>query len=98
MTRIALRRRFALLMAVDAPLHLQRLLQHDRRLRGDLAVTANTLHLGRHMRAVAEEHKLRQLVNHLRRNLPRGLIHMADAALRLRGKPGPLGPLDALVA
>lgn len=63
MTRVATHGCFALLVAVDAPLHLQRLLNTYDLLRYDITVTPQTLDLGCRMRTVAEEDKARQLVD-----------------------------------
>src|SRR4051812_44658218 len=71
---------FALLVAVDTPLHLQRLLKGNHLLRGDIAVTAGTLDLRRRVRAVAEEHKIRQLVDKLQRDLSVGQLRVTGFA------------------
>jgi hypothetical protein len=70
--------------------------RHDL-LRGDLAVTAGTLDLGRRMRPVAEEHKIRQLVDELHRDFSVGQIRVTDLALRQGRKAGPIGTLGILV-
>ena len=77
MTGVAPHGCLALLVAVDAPFHLQGLLKRYDLLRRDIAVTPRTLDLRCRMRTVAEEDKARQLVDELQtgssaRRDPRG--------------------------
>jgi hypothetical protein len=98
MTGIAAHGCFALLVAVDAPFHLQRLLKIYNLLRRDIPVTPQTLDLRCGMRTVAEEDKSRQLVDQLQRDLPLSEIRMACLTLRQSREAGPIGPLRIHVA
>ena len=97
MTRVATDGCFVLLVAIDAPLHFQRLLHRDDLLRGDIAVTSGTIDLRRRMRAVTEEHKIRQLVDELLRDLSVGQIRVTGLALRQGRKAGPIGAPGVLM-
>ena len=98
MTCVAKHGCFALLVAVDAPLHLQRLLNTYDFLRCDITVTPQTLDPRGRMRTVAEEDKTRQLVDELQRDLPLNEIHVTDPALRQSREARPVRPLGILVA
>src|SRR5436305_43878 len=98
MTRVALHGSFVLLMAVDAPLHLQRLLNTYHLLRGDIAVTTNTLDLRCCVSTVAEEDEAGQLMNQLQRDLPLREIHVACLTLRQGGEARPVRPRGVAVA
>jgi hypothetical protein len=98
MTRVATHTRLALLVAVDAPLHLQWLLNIYDLLRCDITVTPQTLDLRRRMRTVAEEDKARQFVDELQRDLPLSEIHVTTLALHQSRKAGAIRPLGILVA
>ena len=57
MTRRASHGRFVLLVTIDAPLHLQRLLENNAFLRGDASMAVRTLNLGCRMGTVAEKYE-----------------------------------------
>ena len=65
MTRVAAYGPRVLLVAVDAPLHLQRLLNTYEFLRCDITVTTQALDLPRGVRAVAEEDKVWEFMHEL---------------------------------
>ena len=88
----------ALLVAVDAPLHLERLLKAHDFLRCDVAMTTRTLSLRCRMRTVAEEHKARQLMDKLHRDFPVSKIHVTGLALCQGRKARPIRPSRVLVA
>jgi len=98
MTGIAAHGCLALLVAVNAPFHLQRLLKIYNLLRRDIAMTPQTLDLGCGMRSVAEEDKARQFVDQLQRDLPVGEVHVAGLTLRQSRKTRPIRPLRIHVA
>src|ERR1051326_1061629 len=82
MTRITADRRLVLLMAIDAPLHLERLLNRHALLGRHLSVATGTLDPGGGMFAVAEEHKIRQLIDEIERNLAVNHRDMTRLTLR----------------
>jgi hypothetical protein len=98
MTGVAAHGGFTLFVAVDAPLHFQRLLKIYEFLRRDIAMTPQALDLGGGMRTVAEEDKARQLVDQLQRDPPLSKIDVTALALRPSGKARPIRPLGILVA
>jgi hypothetical protein len=98
MTRVAAHGGFILFVAVDAPLHFQRLLKIYDFLRRDIAMTTQTLDLGCRMRTVAEEDKTRQLVDQLQRDLPLSKVDVTALALRQSREARPIRPLGILVA
>ena len=98
MTGVAAHGGFALLVAVDAPFHLQRLLKIYDLLRCNIAVTLHTLDLGCGMRAVTEEDKAGQLMDQLERDLALGEVHVTGLTLRQNREARPIRPLRIHVA
>jgi hypothetical protein len=98
MTGIAAHGCLALLVAVHAPFHLQRLLKIYGLLRRDIPMTRQTLDLGCGVRPVTEEDKARQLVDQLQWDLPVGEICVAGLTLRQSRKARPIRPLRIHVA
>ena len=98
MTRVAAYGRRVLLVAVDAPLHLQRLLNTYEFLRGDITVTTFALDLRCGVRTVAEGDKVRHLMDELQRDLPISEIQVTAFTLRRSRKAGPIRPIRVLVA
>jgi hypothetical protein len=97
-TRVATHGRLVLFVAVDAPLHLQRLLNTYEFLRGDITVTTQALDLRGGVRAVVEEDKVRQLMDELQRDLPITEVQVTALTLRQSRKARPIRPLRVLVA
>ena len=75
-----------LLVAVDAPLHLQRLPNSHPLLCGDISVTTQTLDLCCRVPAMAEKDKAWQLMDDLYRDLPLREIDVTSLTLRQRRK------------
>jgi hypothetical protein len=73
------------------------LLESNRFLHRDVAVTHNTLDLCCGVRSVAEENEIRQFIDSLRWDLARRQIQVTGFALRNLGKPGSLCSLRVLV-
>jgi hypothetical protein len=98
MTRVATHGCLALLVAVDAPFHLQWLLKTYDLLRRDIAVTLHTLDLRCGVRPVTEKDKARQLVDQLQWDLPFSKILVTTLALCQSRKARPIRALGILVA
>lgn len=93
MTRVTPHGGLVLLVAVDAPLHLQGLLETHGLLRRDIAMAPCASDLRRGMRAVAEEDKIRQLMKDLEWYLPLSQIDVTTLTLRKRWKARAIGRL-----
>jgi hypothetical protein len=86
MTGVAANRGLGLLVAVDAPLHLQRLPNSHPLLCGDISVTTRAIEFRCSVPAMAEKDKAWQLMDDLYRDLPLRETGVTALTLRQRRK------------
>ncbi len=88
MTGVARGGCFILAVTIDAPLHLHGVLRPHGVSFHHFSVTTLAFDVGACVGGMAEENKIRQFINPLRRNLARGDIHVANLALADSRKAG----------